>query len=96
MAERGIDLESRVRRREGMPWRQLDDVVMVLDVESGDFFELDEVGGRIWLGLDGEHTLDEQARALADAYAIELDRARGDVLEFVTELCSRRLVSRVD
>lgn len=91
-----LDLNARALRKDDLPWRQLDETVLLLDLDSGDFFELDEVGTRIWVGLDGTRTLDELAHMLVDEFAVDLERARADIIDFVADLCARQLASRVD
>jgi hypothetical protein len=89
-----FDLDSRLRRREDVPWKQLEDTVLLLDLTNGDFFELDPVGARIWMGLDGERMLGELALALAEEYEVAVETARSDVLAFVIDLYSKGLVVR--
>ncbi len=81
-----IPLESVVRRNDEVPWKVLDDTVVVLDLNSGDFFELDDVGCRIWQALDGAKTLEQHAQSLVAEYGIDVDTARSDVIGFVAEL----------
>jgi hypothetical protein len=86
------DLNSRVQRREDVPWKVLDDIILILDLKEGDFFELDEVGGRIWKGLDGVQMIEDQAQALVDEYGIDIETARSDVIAFVSDLYAKGLV----
>ena len=87
-----LSLDSRVQRREDVPWKTLDGVVMLLDLASGDFFELDDVGSRIWEGLDGRRTVADQAAVVADAYDVSLERARSDVIAFLADLDAKGLI----
>jgi hypothetical protein len=90
-----LNLKSRIQRKAGLPWKQLDDTVVVLDLNSGDFLELNEIGCWIWKTLDGSRTLAEHADALASEYEIPIDTARSDIIEFVGELCSKGLADRI-
>ena len=85
-------LESRVRRKDDVPWKKLDDLVVVLDLSSGDFFELDEVASLLWNALDGARTLAGHAQMLVDVYGIDVESARSDVIAFISELDSKGLV----
>jgi hypothetical protein len=88
-----IDLESRVRRKADIPWKELEDTIVLLDLSSGDFFELDEVGARIWSALDGALTLRELAAALGREYQASANEIESDVVRFVTDLHARDLVT---
>lgn len=87
-----LDLNARVRRKDDVPWKILDDTVVILDLSGGDFFELDDVGCRIWKALDGVLTLEDQAQALVAEYGIDIEAARSDVIAFVTDLTDKGLV----
>ena len=70
----------------------LDGVDVLLDLNNGDFFELDEVGSRLWEGFDGTHTVDEQATALAETHDVAVARACSDTIAFASELHGKGLV----
>ena len=90
-----FDRNSRVQRKADVPWKQLDETVVILDLASGDFFELDEVAGHIWKALDGAATLAEIGQALATEYGIANDTALSDVMAFVGDLWDKGVVVRV-
>ena len=88
-----VSFESRVRRKPDIPWKQLEGTIVVLDLTSGDFFELDEIGSRIWLGLDGARSLADLAGDLAREYDAPLDQIGSDIIAFVSDLNGRALVT---
>jgi len=87
-----LDLESRIARKTGIPWKELNDTGIVLDLTSGDYFELDEVGVAIWKTLDGRKTLAECAKEIASFYAVDPELVEPDVKAFAEELLSRNLI----
>ena len=64
----------------------------VLDLGTGDYFSLGEVGGFIWDRLDGETTLAEIASAMARAFDVGEDQAAADLDLFIAALTDRGLV----
>jgi len=92
---RTLNLDSRVQRKADLPWKQLGDTVVLLDLVSGDFLELDDVGSWIWNRLDGSQTLADHADALAREYGIDADTARSDLIGFVGDLRDKGLIDRV-
>ncbi len=68
---------------------------LVLDLESGRYYGLGDVGGFIWRALDGERRLSDVAATVAERYGVERRRAAADVLEFAAELLAAGLVRRV-
>jgi hypothetical protein len=89
-----IELHSRFERREDVPWREIDDTILLLDLTNGDFFELDTVGAAIWRGLDGARTLGELAQGLAAEYEVAVETIGSDIIAFVTDLRAKNLVRR--
>lgn len=58
----------------------------VLDLDSGRYYSLGEVGGFIWERLDGELDLDAIAGQVASSFEVDRRRAGEDVLDFVAGL----------
>jgi hypothetical protein len=67
------------------------DHAALLDLESGDFFQLDSVTLFVWQRLDGTCTLQELAQQLATHYQTSAPEALTDLLEFAADLVERRL-----
>jgi coenzyme PQQ biosynthesis protein PqqD len=81
------------RRGEHIVARRGDDAVILLDPDSGHYYTLDDVGGRIWELCDGSRSVDEIADLLAAEYDAPAERIRADVIELLSELREGRLVS---
>lgn len=73
-------------------FRNLEGEAVLLDLGSGTYFGLNEVGTRIWQMI--EAGLDETAitSALADEYAAERAGIAADVARLLGELRARRLI----
>lgn len=69
-----------------------DDGLVLLDLDGGLVLSANQVGGRIWALIEGQHTPAQIASRLAAEYAIGEDRALDDVLAFVDALRARNLV----
>ena len=62
------------------------DDCFVLDLDSGRYYSLGEVGGFIWDRLDGELDLDAIAGQVASSFQVDRRQAGEDLLEFVAGL----------
>ena len=69
------------------------DTVILLTPDSGEYFTLNEVGGRIWELADGSRSVAEIAATLVEEYAAPLEEIQADALEVLGELADERLVS---
>lgn len=67
--------------------------MILLDPASGEYFTLDDVGGRIWELCDGTKSVDDIAAVLASEYDAPVEEIRADALELLNELRESKLVS---
>ena len=86
-------LSDRLTAAPNVVFRALGGEAIVLDLDGGVYFGLDEVGTRIWTLLPS-HDLAGVAAALVSEYDVEPLEAEGDVLAFADELAAKRLVQR--
>jgi hypothetical protein len=67
--------------------------VVLLNPDNGQYYSLDEVGGKIWDRCDGTHTVAEIASLLYQEYEVALDVLQADTLELLQTLADERLVA---
>jgi hypothetical protein len=87
-----MELQDRPRRGEGVVWRRGDDGVVVLNPNDGQYFSLDDVGGRIWELCEGNRSVTEIAGVLSREYDVEASVLVADALDFLLELKGEGLV----
>ena len=68
--------------------------MLLLDVESGCYFTLNEIGGRIWELCDGDSTVSQIVETLCAEYDAPPERIRADALELLEELSRERLLEQ--
>lgn len=73
--------------------RRVDDEYVILEVTSGRYFSLEEVGALIWEQLENERTTDELIDAVVSAYDVDPERAAADVTDLIADLVDSGLVS---
>jgi hypothetical protein len=65
---------------------------VLLDVDSGRYYALDDVGGRIWQLCDGSRTVAQIAEVVGDEYDAAGVAVQEDVVAIVSELASESLL----
>ncbi|MBA3766787.1 MAG: pyrroloquinoline quinone biosynthesis peptide chaperone PqqD [Acidobacteria bacterium] len=75
-----------------MKWKRTGKSGILLDLKTGDYFELNEIALAIWRMLDGKSSLAKVAGKLAQSYAAPEKIVEKDVIHFVSELRKRKLV----
>ena len=68
------------------------ETVILLTPDSGEYFTLNEVGGRIWELADGSRSVSEIAGVLVDEYEAPLEDIQADALELLGARAEEQLV----
>jgi Coenzyme PQQ synthesis protein D (PqqD) len=87
-----MELHERPRRVEDVVWRRGEEGVVVLNPNDGQYFSLDDVGGRIWDLSDGSRSVSEIADLLSAEYDASAAEIGSDALELLAELGREGLV----
>ena len=77
---------------ESVVFAEHDDEAVLLNVESGVYFGLDEIGTVIWNLLSSGATEEDIVQRLFELYEAELSQLRADVRQFFITLQDRGLV----
>jgi|CXWL01.1.fsa_nt_gi hypothetical protein len=77
---------------ESVLFRELEGEAVLLEIESGYYFGLNEIGSKIWNLLAAHGDLETILAALMAEYDVAEDRLRSDVTAFLSTLAERRLV----
>ena len=79
-------------RREGLMTADMNGSAVMMDIMSGKYYNLGEVGGRIWEMLEEPMTLGALVQKLTDEYDVSAERCRSDMLPFLNTLIERGLL----
>ena len=87
-----IEMDSRPKQREKVLAQRAADSLVLLNLEGGQYYSLDEVGARVWELCDGTRTVAELVSIIGREYDAPAETVRADVLELLTELADESLV----
>lgn len=93
MPER-IASEARLRRRERVLSQSADGSLVLLDVDGGEYFALEEVAARVWDLCDGDRTVSAVVETVATEYDASPEAVEADVLAFLEEMIQENLLVR--
>ena len=79
-------------RREGLMTADMNGSAVMMDIMSGMYYNLGEVGGRIWEMLEEPMTLGNLVQKLTAEYDVSAERCRSDMLPFLNTLIERGLL----
>ena len=72
--------------------QEVDGEMVLLDMNSENYFGLDEVGTAIWQAMQEKETLQEVLDVLLEQYEVESDVLEKDLSDFVAKLAESELV----
>lgn len=81
-----IDFESTVVVTQEQISTDMVNETVILNVENGVYYGLDEVGTFIWHQIQSPHRVDEIVNALLEEYDVARDLAGGDTIRLLTDL----------
>lgn len=87
-----VVLDERLRRQAGVLAQESHGRTVLLRLEDGGYYALDEVGATIWELCDGTRTVSEIVALLCEEFDAPEATVREDVLEFVGDLRRERLL----
>src|SRR5512139_720243 len=73
-------------------WRDVNNELVVLNLQSGEYFTFNNVGRLIWLSVNDGKTVDEVTRSVMEQYATTEEKAVADVKAFIGNLLSEGLL----
>jgi len=70
----------------------LSEGAVILDLKSGVYYGLDDVGTYIWGLIQEPRTMGDITRAVLDEYAVERERCLADLKTLFTDMAERKLI----
>lgn len=87
-----MNLNQKITFAETVFAQEVDGEMVLLDMESENYFGLDEVGTSIWQEMQEKETLKDVLDALLEQYEVESDMLENDLSNFVDKLVESGLV----
>ncbi|MHB2025042.1 MAG: PqqD family protein [Elusimicrobiota bacterium] len=83
---------KKYKHAERAAWRRVEKEGVVLDLESSEYFSLNEIGVLVWENIGSGATIDKIAKTVEDEYDVTGDQARKDIDALVRELLKKKLI----
>ncbi len=94
--ETKITLQTVIRQKQGQVAADVDDEVVMMNLERGNYYGLNAVGSRIWKLLKEPMSVADLCRQLQQEYRVEPEQCRQDVLELLEQLNAETLLEIID
>ena len=87
-----ITEDTQVVRTESLLSTELDDETILMSIEQGAYYGMEQTARRIWALLAEPRKVSEICGQLAQEYNVEPDQCRQDIIAFLEELQQEGLV----
>ena len=87
-----MNLDQKITFAETVFAQEVDGEMVLLDMESENYFGLDEVGTAIWQAMQEKETLKEVFEVLLEQYEVEAEMLEHDLSDFVAKLVESGLL----
>ncbi len=77
---------------EKISFRIIDEQAVILNLDSGVYYSLNEVGSRAWDLCDGSKSIRDIATAICVEFEVERETAEKDILEVMDDLVREGLI----
>jgi myo-inositol-1-phosphate synthase len=88
-----ISINDVIKKNPDIACSKLDDEEVLLNIETGDYYTLNNTGSVLWEMLDSTEKVSELVVSFAQRYSLEKDKAEVDVLRLLNDLVAEGLVS---
>jgi len=72
---------------------EINNEIMAMDLESGDYIHFNEIGKEIWNLLDDKHTISDICNSLLLKFEVDKDTCINQTTNFINELIKHQLIS---
>jgi hypothetical protein len=89
---RNISLQTKLQRNPNMVISKIDDEVVMMSIENGEYYGLDEIGSCIWGRIEKPIVVEELIQNLMDEFDVDRSDCQNDTIEFLNDLYSKGLL----
>lgn len=87
-----MEIEPKIKFPEDILFHEVGGEAVILNLESGKYYGLDEVGTRMWALLSEYGAIEPVVNALLAEYEVEEEQLRSDLLKLINDLSSHGLL----
>ncbi|MDJ0707498.1 MAG: PqqD family peptide modification chaperone [Leptolyngbyaceae cyanobacterium MO_188.B28] len=87
-----IQLDTIVARNDTILFSDLDNRMMMMSIDNGEYYSLDAVASRIWTLLVNPLSVADMCVTLVAEYEVSLEMCQQDILAFMNEMSMLEIV----
>lgn len=87
-----LDLSATVKRNDAIVFTDLDDTIVMMDVDEGQYYELDPIAARIWNIIENGQAVESICKTLAEEFDVDPNTCQQETLEFLQAASEQSIV----
>lgn len=91
-----INLQSIPKQAEHVAWSQIDDEAILLNLDNGLYYTLNEVGCDAWQFINAQRSISDIGREMCALYEVEPEQVEQDLCNLFQHLLQEQLVLMCD
>lgn len=91
-----ITLESLIKRKDGLLSSPIDDELVMMSIEKGKYYGLDEISRRIWELFEVNRSVASICEQLIEEHDVDESTCYKEVLAYIKELVDEGLVEIIN
>jgi len=81
-----------VRRSENLLTSKMDDELVMMNLEKGEYYGLNVIATRIWSLLEQPQSIEQLINCLTDEFDVSRDKCLNDIAPFLENLMNRQII----
>jgi Coenzyme PQQ synthesis protein D (PqqD) len=91
-----IQLDSQVTRNKDIIFSEMDNDVVMMSIEKGEYYGINPIGSRIWELLETSLRVSDLCQTLMVEYNVDENRCISDVVAYLQQLLEKNVITIVD
>ena len=91
-----ITLETKIKKNDNWLTSDMDGETVMMDIDSGRYYALTEVGTSIWEKIDEPISLEEVCKQLGEEYEVTEEQCQQETFKFVEMIHKFKIITIID
>lgn len=87
-----VELTNKVSQRPDLVAADMGEETVMMDIMSGKYFKLSEVGGSIWNKIEKPTLVSDVIKSLLEEYEVSEEDCTTQTLDFLTQLADKGII----
>lgn len=87
-----VELTNKVYQRPDLVAADMGEETVMMDIMSGKYFKLSEVGGSIWNKIENPTLVSDLIKSLLEEYEVSEEDCTTQTLDFLTQLADKGII----